>query len=428
MRMVSEKAGAPGPVRWPQSSVVRSLAEDNTRLLLRNGAHHRETRLEYEARGGYQVALTPEELLESVDVRQLVGRGGAAFPFATKLRAVRDQPGPRYLVANGEEGEPLSVKDRWLVRIRPHLVIDGMLRAAQIINADKVYIYVSDAAAAQSAREALSELDEVPIPVVVVEVAPSYVAGEETAVVRFINGGPALPVDKPPRPYEVGVGGRPTLVSNVETLANLPFMDAADAATDTLLLTLSGACRSPGLYEVEMGIRLGEVLARAGDVIGWVRGALMGGYFAGIVGRRVLDLPLSYLSLRAEGSGLGCGAIYLIGSDECPVQVASDVMHYFQANNARQCGPCLRGTGAMSAALDRLASSTTAADDLDRLAGWSVSLLRRGACGYLDGAANLPATLVREFPDHVLDHRNGTCDLIRLDRPDRLQRLKVTVG
>ena len=119
---------------------------------------------------------------------------------------------------------------------------------------------------------------------------------------------------------------------------------------------------------------------------------------AGLIGARVLDLPLAYQVLRAEGSGLGCAAIWLIGADECPVRLALDVMHYFEQNNARQCGPCLRGTAAMSATLDRLAAGTPAADDLDRLGGWSVSLLGRGACGYLDGAATLPATLLREFP------------------------------
>ena len=290
----------------------------------------------------------------------------------------------------------------------------------ELVGAETAYIYLSDRVAALSVREALTELAESGEPVgsaiamSVVEVEPAYVAGEETAVVRWINGGPALPTDKPPRPFEAGVDGRPTLVSNVETLANLVFADElgpraslagdreATAPRDTILLTLSGAGRDPALHEIEFGTTLRSVLAEAGGHTGPIEGALMGGYFAGLIGARVLDLPLAYQPLRAEGSGLGCAAIWLIGADECPVRLASDVMHYFEHNNARQCGPCLRGTGAMSATLDRLATARIpAADDLDRLSGWSVSLLGRGACAYLDGAAALPATLLREFPDHV---------------------------
>jgi NADH:ubiquinone oxidoreductase subunit F (NADH-binding) len=433
-----------GACRW-STPEVRSLVGDDTRLLL-DAAYHRETRSEYQDRGGYLVGRRGEDLLAAVEASHLVGRGGAAFPLAVKLQAVRDQPGPRVVVANGEEGEPLSVKDRWLLRIRPHLVIDGLLRAAELVGAEKAYVYVSDPVAALSVREALAELAESgepigpPIPVSVVEVEPAYVAGEETAVVRFINGGPALPTDKPPRPFEVGVDGRPTLVSNVETLANLVFLDelgpraflAGDREAmpprDTILLTLSGAGRNPALHEVEVGTTLRAVLARAGGEVGAIQGALMGGYFAGLIGARVLDLPLAYQTLRAAGSGLGCAAIWLIGADECPVRLASDVMYFFDHNNARQCGPCIRGTGAMSATLDRLVAGTPADDDLDRLSGWSISLLGRGACGYLDGAATLPATLLREFPDHVRKHREGGCELARTARGDRLQRLRVTLG
>jgi NADH:ubiquinone oxidoreductase subunit F (NADH-binding) len=296
--------------RWSLPE-VRSLAGENTRLLL-DAPYHRETRTQYQDRGGYLVGLRGDELLGAVDANHLVGRGGAGFPMAVKLRAVRDRPGPRIVVANGEEGEPLSVKDRWLLRIRPHLVIDGLLRAAEVVGAARAYIYVSDPIAALSVREALAELAELPIELSVVEVAPAYVAGEETAVVRLINGGPALPTDKPPRPFEAGVDGRPTLVSNVETLANLAFLDVLGPGAfvaggregaplrDTILLTLSGAGRDPGLYEVEVGTPLRDVVVRAGGETGSIQGALMGGYFAGIIGSRVLDLPLAHQPLRAD--------------------------------------------------------------------------------------------------------------------------------
>jgi NADH:ubiquinone oxidoreductase subunit F (NADH-binding) len=385
------------------------------------------------------VVPAEDGLIDAADAAGLLGRGGACFPMAIKLRSVRDRPAPRFIVANGEEGEPLSVKDRWLLRIRPHLVLDGVFRAARSVKAERAFIYVSDSAAALSVHEALGELGMTPVPVTVVEVTPAYVAGEETAVVRAINGGPALPVDKPPRPFEVGVGGQPTLVSNVETLANLPSIELPAScnggsggksvrSADTFLVTLSGARQEPGLYEVATDSSLAEVIEAVGGGTGHIQGALMGGYFGGLIGSRVLDLPLSHMRMRDEGARLGCGAIWLIDKDQCPVQLAADVMRYFESNNARQCGPCIRGTSSMSAALDRLAGGDAADADLEHLARWSISLLGRGACAYLDGAAALPSSLFREFRAHVEQHRTRACPGFEPLISDRLSRLRVRVS
>lgn len=373
----------------------------------------RESLAEYLDHGGYQPGGEPGELIERVERSGLVGRGGAAFPLAVKLRSVRNGVGPRAVVANGEEGEPLSVKDRWLLRFRPHLVLDGLLRAARAVGADRAYVYLSDADAADSVWSALAEIEDLPVPVELVRIEPAYVGGEETAVVRAIDGGPALPVDKPPRPFEAGIGGRPTLVSNVETLAHLPAIDRhgcpAPAGPGTFLLTLSGATRAPGLYEVPLGTTLREVAGLTGGFDGEPQGALMGGYFAGLAAADVLDLPLTYQAARSRSTGLGCGAIWVIGADECPVAIAADLMAYFEQHNARQCGPCIRGTGAMAAALGRLAGGTASERDVEQVAKWSVSLRGRGACAYLDGAANLAASVFREFPECVAAHEAPPC-------------------
>jgi NADH:ubiquinone oxidoreductase subunit F (NADH-binding) len=391
---------------WPASApAVGSLAGESTTLVTANWSA-REARADYEARGGYRPVPDGEELIESVAAAELVGRGGAAFPLAIKLRAVRERPGPRYVVANGEEGEPLSVKDRWLLRTRPHLVLDGLFAACRAVDAVMAFVYVSDPVAAASVRVALGELDDAPVPVEILRVAPAYVAGEETAVIRAVNGGPALPTDKPPRPFEAGVGSAPTLVSNVETLANLPSIDHP---AGTFLLTLSGSGRSPKLYEAPLGTRLADLLTAANGLTEPPRGALMGGFFAGLIGPRILDLPLSYRDLREAGSGLGCGALWLLADEDCAVRVAADVMSYYEDNNARQCGPCIRGTSAMNAALARLAGNTATAEDLTRLTGWSTSLRGRGACTYLDGGTNLVTTLLREFPEDVERHRSAAC-------------------
>jgi NADH:ubiquinone oxidoreductase subunit F (NADH-binding) len=149
-----------------------------------------------------------DHLLGEVDLSGLLGRGGAAFPLAVKVRAVRDngrRRGGAIVVANGEEGEPASIKDRWLLRHRPHLVLDGLRLAARMVEAARANIYVSDRRAAESVEIALAEVDPPALnglAISVVSVEPTYVAGEETAAVRVLNGGPAKPTDKPPRPFE----------------------------------------------------------------------------------------------------------------------------------------------------------------------------------------------------------------------------------
>ncbi|MDX6740172.1 NADH-ubiquinone oxidoreductase-F iron-sulfur binding region domain-containing protein [Actinocorallia sp. A-T 12471] len=386
------------------------------------GTDVREDVEAYLARGGYAPLRDPEALLAEVERAGLRGRGGAAFPFARKARAVRAGEAAPVLVANGEEGEPASVKDRWLMRTRPHLVLDGVRLAAALVGAQDVYLYVSDPASAASLADALSAFpaegwNEISIRVHRVE--PSYVAGEETAAVRSIEGGPALPQDKPPRPFEAGVGGRPTLVSNVETLANLPVVHrlGADAyralgtedSPGTFLMTLSGTAHD-GLYEVPFGVTLADVLRWLGDDPARVSGALVGGYFAGVMNDRVLDLPLAYGAFAEAGSGLGCGALAVVGDDGCPVAVAAAVMDYFARENAGQCGSCFNGTAAMAGALDALRDHTAEEADLDRLRRWATDLRGRGACGTLDGATNVAASLLREFPARVADHLAGRCD------------------
>src|SRR6476469_6733992 len=229
---------------------------------------------------GYRPLDDADALLEQVDLSGLLGRGGAAFPLGTKLRAVRDAARrgmQTVVVANGEEGEPASVKDRWLLRNRPHLVLDGLRLAARLAGAPHVHVYVSDLASARAVETALADagtetLDGLTVSVRSVD--PGYVAGEETAAVRAINGGPAKPTDKPPRPFEEGVGGLPTLVSNGETLANLPYIhrhgapayraSGTAASAGTFLATITGGGGIAGLYEVPFGVSFTELLALHG--------------------------------------------------------------------------------------------------------------------------------------------------------------------
>jgi NADH:ubiquinone oxidoreductase subunit F (NADH-binding) len=341
----------------------------------------REAADAYRRRGGYGGAIRSEALIAAIDASALRGRGGAAFPLAMKLRGLALQSGVKYLIANAEEGEPASIKDRWLLRRRPHLVIDGALRAASAISATHIYIYASDTQAASSVEGALHELGPTPIPISVHRVERAYVAGEETAAVRAINGGPAKPTDKPPRPFQSGVHGCPTLISNAETLANIPFIathgaqdytsyGARTGSPGTFLMTISGACVRPGLYEVPMGIPLRDAFENLAGQVGKPRAFLMGGFFAGLVNPRALDLPLDYDRLRAAGTGLGCGAIVAVGQEDCPVSAAADVMAFYARENAHQCGACTKGTQAMSRVVSGLTRRTASGAEVEKLRGW----------------------------------------------------------
>lgn len=391
--------------------------------LLRPGAAP-EDFAEYTGAGGYQRLADPDELLDAVSASGLLGRGGAAFPLAVKLSTVRAaaRAGQQTVViANGEEGEPASIKDRWLLRNRPHLVLDGLRLAAQMVGSERAYVYVSDPHAATAVESALAGVDTDrfgPLQVSVVTVTPAYIAGEESAAVRVINGGPAKPTDKPPRVFEEGVAGNPTLVSNVETLSHLPFIQrhgsaefrtqGTEASPGTFLATITGAGRPPALYELPHGARVSDLLSLHGVSPGSVSGALMGGYFAGLLNRSIVDTTLDHESVRALGSGLGCGAIALL-TDDCPVAVAASVLDYFDRENAGQCGSCFNGTAAMAAVADALRDGAATTEDVARLRRWSVVLRGRGACATLDGAANVAASLLDQFPDLVDRHLDGGC-------------------
>ena len=383
-----------------------------------------ETHSAYAAAGGYRLLDNVEALLAEVESAGLLGRGGAAFPLAVKLRTVRGahlRGRETVVVANGEEGEPASIKDRWLLRHRPHLVIDGLRLAARMVGAERAFLYVSDQQAIAALDAALGEVgfDTLGgLDVGIIPVAGGYVAGEETAAVQAINGGPAKPTDKPPRPFQRGVLGHPTLVSNVETLANLPYLQHHSAAQfravgtekspGTFLVTVTGAGRPPALYEVAHGMPVGDLLGMHGVSPDSVRGLLMGGYFAGLMNRAALDATLDHETIRALGCGLGCGAVGVL-TDDCPVAVAASVLEYFDRENAGQCGSCFNGTAAMAAVAGALRDGTATAEDLERLQRWSVVLRGRGACGTLDGATNIAASLLSQFGEDVQRHLDGAC-------------------
>ncbi|MEY9933159.1 NADH:ubiquinone oxidoreductase subunit F (NADH-binding) [Catenulispora sp. GP43] len=389
--------------------------------LLGESPDRRETGDAYWRAGGYR-EMSPDLLFNRVKAAGLRGRGGAGFPAAAKVQAVRAAGSVPVVVANGAEGEPGSVKDRWLMRARPHLVLDGMLRAADMTRAARCYVYVADDEAADSMRRALAEREPV-VPTWIVRFEHSYVAGEETSAIRRINGGPALPAAKPPRPFESGVDGVPTLVANVETLARIALLAARPQTPDSAVLTVSGRGLEAELVEVPVGTSL-QALAYRADRLD-TPGVLMGGMFGGILGPGGLATALEPAALAAAGSALGCGAVYFLAPGECPVGLAADGLARLAAESSRQCGVCVSGTAALARTMTSVVHGTAGQEDLARLSRWSQSLVRRGACGLLDAAANLAASLLRSFGPLTEAHLDGRCPRCSADGTPDSDRFQV---
>ena len=400
------------------------------RRLLRDDLDGRESLAAYRQAGGYAEASwarTPAELIELVEEGGLRGRGGAAYPAGAKWRAVAARPGPRVLLINAAESEPASRKDRTLLLTRPQLVLEGALLAARAVGAESCVLYVHDPALGRALELACYELAQAgaQLPRWRTVVGPArYVAGEASAAVQFVNGGVAKPTTKPPRPHEAGVGGRPTLVQNVETLANVPLIAREGAAwfrsagcaelPGTILLTLSGGVRRPGVYEAPTGMALHQVLrGYGGGTPEGIQAVLPGGYFAGWLSAAAVGngVALAPASLRAAGTDLGSAAITVIPETVCGLWQAVRLLRFFADESARQCGPCTFGTVAMADALARIARGQPHPDDLDRLHHYAERMLPgRGACGHLDGATIAARTALDVFATEIETHlRYGGC-------------------
>jgi NADH:ubiquinone oxidoreductase subunit F (NADH-binding) len=367
----------------------------------------------------------------------LAGRGGAGFPAARKMRAVAAAVAGRgpgllrtarggVLVANGVESEPASGKDKMLLDRSPHLVLDGIALAASAVGASRAYLclHAGYPGLAGQLRAAVAERESAgisPVGVQVTEVPGGYVASQETALISFLNGGPQRPVFVPPRPFERGVRGRPTLVQNVETLAHLALIARYGAAwfrelgppqsAGSALITVSGTVREPSVQEIELGTRIGDLLERAGGPAEPPQAVLAGGYFGGwLPYPAALNIRMTDADLRAAGAALGPGVLILLPESACGLAETARTIGYLAGQSAGQCGPCLNGLPALAAAFDEVAFGRPDGDTL----GWARQLLTlvagRGACHLPDGTAALAASALRVFGHDLRRHAaSGPC-------------------
>lgn len=364
-----------------------------------------------------------ESLIDSVARAGLTGRGGAAFPTGTKMRSVASRRGPAVVVANGMESEPASGKDRALLAHAPHLVLDGAVLAATAIGAGVVHLClprsrqqliatVLDAVAEREQARGYAYADRIRIEVH--GLPHQYTSSEETALVHWLNGGDARPTAVPPRPFERGVGQRPTLVDNVETLAHVALIarfgpawyrqaGLADAP-GTMLTTVSGAVEAPGVYEIEVGTAVGDVLAMSGAHAESAH-LLVGGYFGSWhdIGD-LASLPLAPAALRPAGASPGAGVLVVLPPDACGLAETARVLAWLADQSAGQCGPCVFGLPAIADDFGQLASGRPQGPLLDRLDRrlWMVN--GRGACRHPDGAVRLARSALAAFAADVKSH------------------------
>ncbi|NLU62986.1 NADH dehydrogenase subunit F [Rhodococcus sp. HNM0563] len=359
------------------------------------------------ALGFFGAPVEGDAFLAELEVSGLRGRGGAGFPAHRKFAAVASAPGDCVVVANGHEGEPASAKDRWLLTHRPHLVLDGLLVAAAVTGASDAIVYVSDPELREIVDRAVSEITAaglVPAEVTVrTHLAEhTYVAGEESAVCRSINGFPAKPTSKPPRPFESGVRGLPTLINNVETLAHVAWIrrhgaqafaaTGSASSTGTALFTLTGAVAEPGVYEMSLGEPISALIAAGGGSAADTAGLLVGGWFGGVLTGDHSTLRCCYDAVREAGGGLGCAAVTVLDAGQDVVALAGELSAWFQSESAMQCGVCVSGTNAIARAFRQVLRGDAAATHHENLIRWGSTLSGRGACSFIDGAANLART------------------------------------
>jgi NADH:ubiquinone oxidoreductase subunit F (NADH-binding) len=324
------------------------------------------------------------------------------------------------VVANGTEGEPASAKDKVLLARSPHLVLDGAVLAAPMVGARQVVIVVHhsvreiiDEAVAERRR---SGLDRVRIHVVTG--ADRFVGGEASAVVHWIERGVPTPTRTPPRLSERGLGGKPTLVQNVETLAHLALIARYGASwfralgtarePGSMLVTILGAVNEPCVHEIAIGTPVGDVLSLAGDASAPLQALLLGGYFGRWVGADAAgSLPFSAAGLAPLGGGVGAGLIAALPADACGLAETARVVGYLADESAGQCGPCLFGLDAVAGEVQRLVDGRAAS--LETLRRWLSQVDGRGACRHPDGTVGLIRSALGVFAAELDQHAQGWC-------------------
>lgn len=422
-------------------------------VLSRCGNIDPENIREYIARDGYRAAakalieMTPEEVIDVITASGLRGRGGAGFPTGKKWDFTRRASGDvKYVICNGDEGDPGAFMNRSVMEGDPHRILEGMIIAGYAIGASEGYIYVRAEypLAVKRLRKAIRDAREwgflgtnilgskFSFDIKIREGAGAFVCGEETALLASIEGKRGMPRPKPPFPATHGLFGKPTVINNVETLSHVQsiILNGADwfrsvgsqDSPGTKTFALTGQVTNTGLIEVPMGTTLREIVF---DIGGGIRGGRkfkavqIGGPSGGCLTTEHLDLPLDFASLAKAGAMVGSGGIVVMDESTCMVEVARFFMNFTQNESCGKCVPCREGTKRMLEILEKIVAGEGTLEDLDLLEEIAWTVKYGSLCGLGKTAPNPVLTTLRHFRDeylaHVVDRRcpAGVCQALR---------------
>jgi len=420
------------------------------RIVLRNcGLINPHEIEEYIAVGGYAAmgkvltSMTPEEVIEEVKKSGLRGRGGAGFPTGLKWEFARKAPGDvKYVVANGDEGDPGAFMDRGLMEGDPHSVLEGMIIGAYAIGARRGFLYIRDeyplaishmTIAIEQAREYGLLGDNIlglgfDFDVQIVRGAGAFVCGEETALMASIEGRAGNPRPRPPYPAQSGLWGKPTNINNVKTWATIPVIIergadwysqiGTETSKGTAVFSLVGKVNNTGLVEVPMGISLRELIYELGGGVPGgkkLKAVQTGGPSGGCIPARLLDLPVDYEHLKEAGSIMGSGGMVVMDEDTCMVDIARYFLDFLKDESCGKCTPCREGIKRMLEILIRITKGQGKMSDLQVLEGLARGVRETALCGLGQTAPNPVLSTLQyfreEYETHILERRcpAGVC-------------------
>ena len=403
------------------------LAPAATGLLASWTAHHRtDLAAHLDTYGALALPLPGDrgragELVAELETSGLTGRGGAGFPSARKLAAVAAAGRGATIVVNAMEGEPANDKDRVLLSVAPHLVLDGAEVMALLLGSRRIVVCVADDRDDAAARvaAAVAERTRAGLATVDVELArppARYVTGEESALVSWLDGGAGAPRFRPDKAVPLALGRRPVLVHNAETLAHVTLIArygagwfrsrGTDDAPGTTLVTVSGAVEHPGVHEIPLGMRVADVVAMARPTQP-VQAVLVGGYGGTWLGAGHLGTPFAPGPLASVGAGVGAGILVVLGEAECGLGAAAAIASYMAGESAGQCGPCVFGLPAVADDLEALAAGLGGIATTERLRSRFSVVEGRGACRHPDGVVRMARSALAVFAVDVAAHAGG---------------------
>ena len=416
------------------------------RIVLRNcGVINPENINEYIARDGYLALekalfeMKPEEIVEEIKKSGLRGRGGAGFPTGFKWEAGMKAPGDqKYVVCNADEGDPGAYMDRSTIEGDPHSVLEAMTICGRAIGANKGFIYIRaeyplavdrlKIAMAQACEAGLLGKDILgsgfDFDIEIRLGAGAFVCGEETALLRSIEGKRGMPTPKPPFPAQCGLWGKPTVINNVETWANIPVILTKGAdwfnkigtedSKGTKVFALTGKVNNSGLVEVPMGTTLREIIFEIGGGIKdgkKFKGVQTGGPSGGIITEENLDTPIDFGALTRLGSMMGSGGMIVMDEDDCVVDVAKFYMEFCVDESCGKCSPCRIGTRQMYSILDKISRGAGEMDDIQKLKDIGQAMKSCSLCALGQSAPNPTLSTITKFEDEYIAHiKDKRCD------------------